>query len=79
MLGREQEDAFPVAFLPENHALAVAIMSYNGHINFGLLADYDSMEDVDVICEGIEESIAELTEAAEAVERETRDAEKAPA
>ncbi len=40
-------DVFPIAFLPENHALAIAIMSYNGGINFGLLADYDSMEDVD--------------------------------
>jgi len=27
-----------VAFLPENHALAIAIMSYNGQLNFGLLA-----------------------------------------
>ncbi len=46
VLGRELEDVFPVAFLPENHALAIAIMSYNGGIDFGLLADYDSMEDV---------------------------------
>jgi diacylglycerol O-acyltransferase / wax synthase len=77
VLGREQEDAFPVAFLPENHALAVAIMSYNGHINFGLLADYDSMEDVDVICEGIEEALAELDEIAKATtsEQETEPAE----
>ena len=28
--GRELQDVFPVAFLPENHALAIAIMSYNG-------------------------------------------------
>jgi diacylglycerol O-acyltransferase / wax synthase len=70
VLGREQEDAFPIAFLPENHALAVAIMSYNGHINFGLLADYDSMEDVDVICKGIEESLAELDEIAKAAASE---------
>ena len=48
VLGREMEEVFPVAFLPENHALAVAIMSYNGRIGFGLLADYDSMEDVEV-------------------------------
>ena len=46
MLGRELLDIFPVAFLPENHALAIAIMSYNGKIDFGLLGDYDSMEDV---------------------------------
>ncbi|MGH2924076.1 MAG: WS/DGAT/MGAT family O-acyltransferase, partial [Solirubrobacterales bacterium] len=47
LLGRELQDVFPVAFLPEHHALAIAIMSYNGGINFGLLADYDAMEDVD--------------------------------
>jgi WS/DGAT/MGAT family acyltransferase len=63
VLGRELEDVFPVAFLPQNHALAIAIMSYNGGINFGLLADYDAMEDVEVIADGISESIAELIKA----------------
>jgi hypothetical protein len=66
VLGREMEEIIPVAFLPENHALAVAIMSYNGRIGFGLLADYDSMDDIDVLATGIEESLAELEEAASA-------------
>ena len=66
VLGRELEDIFPVGFLPPHQALFVAIMSYNGGINFGLLADYDSIEDVEVIAEGIERSIAELADAAEA-------------
>jgi len=66
VLGRELEDAFPVAFLPERHALAVAIMSYNGGINFGLLADYDSMEDVGVIADGLAASLDELLGAANA-------------
>jgi diacylglycerol O-acyltransferase / wax synthase len=78
VLGREQLDAFPIAFLPEGHALAVAIMSYNGRINFGLLADYDSMEDVDVLCEGISASLDELVEAAKDREPE-RKAEQAEA
>jgi diacylglycerol O-acyltransferase / wax synthase len=60
VLGRELEDVFPVAFLPENHALAVAIISYNGRVGFGLLADYDAMDDVEVLAEGIEGAIAEL-------------------
>ena len=55
VLGRELEEVFPVAFLPQNHALAVAIMSYNGRIGFGLLADYDSMEDADAIGRGIDD------------------------
>ena len=66
VLGRELEDIFPVAFLPQNHALAIAIMSYNGGIDFGLLADYDSMEDVELISDGIAASLAELEEAAAA-------------
>jgi diacylglycerol O-acyltransferase / wax synthase len=64
VLGRELEEVFPVAFLPENHALAVAIMSYNGKVGFGLLADYDSMEDVEAVASGINESLAELEQAA---------------
>jgi diacylglycerol O-acyltransferase len=66
VLGRKLEEIFPVAFLPQNHALAVAIMSYNGRVCFGLLADYDSMEDVELVAEGIDESLAELEEAAAA-------------
>jgi WS/DGAT/MGAT family acyltransferase len=66
VLGRELHDIFPIAFLPENHALAIAIMSYNGGINFGLLADYDAMEDVPEIAEAIKAEIAALLEAAEA-------------
>ena len=69
LMGREMQDIFPVAFLPENQALAIAIMSYNGHLNFGLLADYDTMEDVDLIAEGIEISLLELVDAAKQAER----------
>jgi WS/DGAT/MGAT family acyltransferase len=64
VLGRELEAVFPVAFLPEDHALAIAIMSYNGGINFGLLADYDAMADVGLIGEGIEAETSQLLEAA---------------
>jgi diacylglycerol O-acyltransferase / wax synthase len=64
VLGRELDEFFPVAFLPPHQALAIAIVSYNGEITFGLLADYDSMEDVDEIAEGISAAIAELDEAA---------------
>jgi diacylglycerol O-acyltransferase / wax synthase len=60
VLGRELEEFFPVAFLPPHQALAIAIVSYNGEVTFGLLADYDSMEDVGQIAEGISAAIAEL-------------------
>ena len=64
VLGREMEEVFPIAFLPENHALAVAIMSYHGKVGFGLLADYDSMEDIELLSEGLSEALAELEAAA---------------
>ncbi len=69
VLGRELEEVFPVAFLPENHVMAVAIMSYNGHLGFGLLADYDSMEDVESFASGLNRSLAELEDAAAAAAR----------
>jgi diacylglycerol O-acyltransferase len=60
VLGRKLLDVFPVAFLPRDHALAIAIMSYNGQMAFGLLGDYDAMPDIDALTEGIESSLAEL-------------------
>ena len=59
-MGREMRAVFPIAFLPSNHALAIAIMSYNGSMNFGLLGDYDAMDDLDDFGAGIERSLAEL-------------------
>ena len=64
VLGRRLEDLFPVAFLPENHALAIAIMSYNGGLDYGLLGDYDAMPDIDVVADGIEGALSELLAAA---------------
>jgi WS/DGAT/MGAT family acyltransferase len=79
VLGRELEDCFPVGFLPPNQALFVAIMSYNGGINFGLLADYDAIDDLDLLTEGIEGAIAELNEIADATGEPRESQEPAPA
>jgi WS/DGAT/MGAT family acyltransferase len=58
VLGREMLQAIPVAFLPESHALAIAIMSYNGQMNFGLLGDFDALPDIDSIGEDIADELA---------------------
>ena len=60
VLGREMLEAYPVAFLPENHALAIAIMSYNGQMNFGLLGDFDALPDIDEISANISEELRTL-------------------
>ena len=64
VLGHRLEDLFPVAFLPSNHALAIAIMSYDGGLDYGLLGDYDALPDIDVIAEGIDACLNELLLAA---------------
>ena len=60
VLGRELLEFDPIAFLPNDHALAVAIMSYNGRMNFGLLGDYDALADIEVIAEAIAEELRTL-------------------
>ena len=61
-----------MAFLPVNHSLAIAIMSYNGGLNFGLLADYDALPDIDVIAQALEDSRDELLDAARAKDKAQR-------
>src|SRR5215208_1599088 len=64
LLGREMQEIVPLAFLPDNHALAIAIISYNGKVDFGLLADYDAMPDLDSVGAMLEDALAELLEEA---------------
>ncbi len=64
VLGRELQDLIPIAFLPKDHALAIAIMSYNGGMDFGILGDYDAMPDMGLVAERLEGSLAELVAAA---------------
>jgi WS/DGAT/MGAT family acyltransferase len=66
VLGREIIEAYPIAFLPEHHALAIAIMSYNGQMNFGLLGDFDALPDIDSIGESIQAELSTLVRLARA-------------
>jgi hypothetical protein len=57
-------DVFPLAPLAKRQALCIAIMSYHGKLNFGLLGDFDAMPDLEVLAQGIRDSIEELRAAA---------------
>ena len=46
------------------HALAIAIMSYNGNVDIGLMGDYDAMADLEEFGQMLEDSLAELLKAA---------------
>jgi hypothetical protein len=50
--------------LSSNTALGIAIMSYNGQLNFGLTADYDSLAGVELLADELRSSIEELAAAA---------------
>jgi diacylglycerol O-acyltransferase len=64
MLGRELEAMYPMVPLAENQALGIAIMSYNGELNFGLNADYDALPDLEALADELRASIEELVAAA---------------
>ena len=64
VLGRELEALYPMVPLARNTALGIAIMSYNGQLNFGLNADYDAMPDLEALAEELSASIDELAAAA---------------
>ena len=64
VLGRELTAVYPIGFLAKRHALAIAMFSYNGHMHFGLLADSETVEDLDSIGGYIDESIQELLDIA---------------
>jgi WS/DGAT/MGAT family acyltransferase len=66
VLGRELEALYPMVPLAENTALGIAIMSYNGQLNFGLTADYDALADVETLVDELRSSIDELAAAADA-------------
>jgi WS/DGAT/MGAT family acyltransferase len=64
LLGRPLRGLYPVVPLAANQALGIAIMSYNGRLGFGLLADFDALPDLDEIAGNLEGAIDDLARAA---------------
>lgn len=64
VLGRELTGVYPVGFLARRHGLAVAIISYNGQVDFGLLADRRTVDDAERLAAFIGEAVEELSAAA---------------
>jgi WS/DGAT/MGAT family acyltransferase len=64
LTGRRLEAIYPMVPLARNQALGIALMSYNGRLDFGLNADFDAVPDLEDLAEDLAESISELAEAA---------------
>jgi hypothetical protein len=50
--------------LANNTALGIAILSYDGQLNFGLDGDYDALADIDVLADELQASVDEIVTAA---------------
>ena len=64
MAGRELLDIFPMVPLGMNVALGVAIVSYNGTLNFGLVGDFKIMDDLEDLTGDLRDALDDLGAAA---------------
>ena len=64
LLGCRMTDLVPLAFLAPQHTLAVGIISYDGAVTYGLLADADAVPDLADLAGHLRDGLAELVGAA---------------
>jgi hypothetical protein len=60
LAGRRLEWLAPIGFLPESNALVIVAMSYDGHLEFGFLGDYEAVPDLDRFEGFVADALAEL-------------------
>ncbi|MBS1885813.1 MAG: wax ester/triacylglycerol synthase family O-acyltransferase [Actinobacteria bacterium] len=63
VLGRELTHIHPLGFLARRHAVAIAILSYNGEVSFGVLVEPDAGIELRSLVEHVEAAVAELSAA----------------
>ncbi|HEX2823619.1 MAG TPA: wax ester/triacylglycerol synthase family O-acyltransferase [Streptosporangiaceae bacterium] len=66
VLGRRMTALHPYVPIGNAVRISIAILSYVDTVSFGVTADYDSVPDVDVLIQGIQRGLAELTGACRA-------------
>src|SRR6266536_842471 len=77
-LGRRLVEVFPYVPIATTLRFGVAVFTYCGQVTFGITGDRDSTADIDVLARGIEDSLAELSEAAKARARVQRPPRRRP-
>ena len=63
LLGRHMRAIYPLVPLAANTALGIAVMSYDGALDFGLNADYDALPDLELLADDLRDAIAALVSA----------------
>jgi WS/DGAT/MGAT family acyltransferase len=79
VLGRRMQVLYPVVPLARRQALGIAVMSYDGRLGFGLLADFDALPDLETMVGDFEWAIDSLSGAAGVRTRKRRAKRAAPA
>ena len=79
LLGRRLRALYPVVPITGHQALGIAVMSYDGQLGFGLLADYEALADVDVLAADLRSAIDALVAGASIPRRAARGRRKAAA
>lgn len=60
LLGRRIKEIYPfVPLSPQNHALSIGMISYDGRIYFGLAGDHDVVPDLDDLASALREALRE--------------------
>jgi diacylglycerol O-acyltransferase len=72
LLGRRLKALYPVVPLARRQALGIAVMSYDGHLGFGLLGDYDGLEELETIAKELRRAITSLARAGGVTRSTTR-------
>ena len=60
LMGRLLREAYPAVPLAEKQSLCVGLLSYNGMLGFGLVGDYDTMGDLNVFGQALQDAVDEL-------------------
>lgn len=70
--GAKLEEVLPLVPLAADHAVGIAVVSYNGGVFFGLSGDARALHDLNVLRAGIEDELAELRRVARRQARHER-------
>lgn len=60
--GSKMQAVWPIVPLAAEHAVGLAVFSYDGAVFFTFNADHDAVPDLEVLVEGVRDSISELAE-----------------
>ncbi len=64
VLGRRLRALYPVVPVYDRLALNIAVLSYDGRLGFGLLADYDAVPDLDLLAADLDHAVGAMLAAA---------------